>query len=1577
MSSEENSEGHSSTTTVSSVAVQAGDSRIVIAVLKCGQWVQLQLVESNPNLLEIGSSQDETKKLLQDHELLLAKLKALEGQVWDLLQEADKAAEENSSQGRVYDAMAETLGEAWAALVTVLEKRRALLKLTAEFFENALEFAMKIDQAEDFLQNAQEFESTESLKSILQLHEHHTKGLLERSLALLNKSQQLTDYIEEFKSEGSNVTSELTQGAHCSCLKIDSLLELLQDRRRQLDKYLKSQGQELEQVLQICQWDQQESQVTCWFQNNIEGLQKQSLGSSLSENEELIRKHNELLFEAKEWNSVVEKLKGEALRILLSENYVEKEHFQLSNQKLSVLQEEFDRLMEGRKTLLHEANGFFNSVNKAFDELGRVEAYLKVLKSEGLSLPALAMKQEKLHSKMRDCTVDALQKGQVLISQGGADSSQMAGIQKMMGCIERRVDQLTQQCSAYKEFALKRQQFTASVEGYLQKASVLIQKITPELSNGVDVGSSLTESERILSKYQELDSQAKETTCELEAAVRAMKEKDELEPVEVDSLSGKADLLLRDLKILGRNIGSKLQILQIYVSFLKSSQEVEAQAQILKGFYQTKIAQSEDEEAKPKALVESSDREWQLFFKKSFSAQDLGCDCLDLINMANENLLLKAKNIIHLTENTLENLRQERERLTHLWLSWQLHVNHTKPVKQQCGAFKEHFKKTTHSLKLLQEVIMPVLALDLGSNLQTLLELQKKCKHLKPQVQQLHAEVQYAVKASELLHLKGIPGKEKSEKLKEMTQLYQKVEEKMKNYETILNKTVQFHHAKEELENLIRLSELEFSEPFGESEDVYNAKAHLSRSQERQSHIRHLYQLALTLGMEIISEVQRPNCSNVSAKTLQQQLEKLESDRLNWHSKADKYEEKLSHNFQYCTTREEINELRESFKDIKKKFNNLKFNYSKKTEKARNMKVLKNHIQQVDMYVEKMQALKKKMENITSKISNSLVRCSKVCILLESVNELQKQVGEFGRGVEEYKKNLDMTEQLQEMMEECQFWYDEASATVVRVGKYSVECKTQEAVEILSKQFSKFITPTVPQQEERIQEITDLAQRLYGIEDGQKYVEKIKAKHKEVLESVTELCRSLTELGEKLKEPKKVADIPGVGEGLLSLDVDLSSSAQEESIHTLPLSEETPSGEEYECISPDDVSLPPLPTSPESNPMQGEGEIEGSPSSNPHSLHVCSSSLQMQINAGSQTARNEPNLSIPAASAYPSDGGRETVSTQFERLPCLAAEHFPKFKAGCHFTSLELLETSSASGAIKAKPSASMMSEVHETYTQRCHQVHTSMSETQERLHDNNNSTKTQDRPHASPRAFPGLGFRADPTRSHQNQMVSPGEIKSASEKNSLVSLSGRAPNFSKTLSNATVTEGSPVTLEVEVTGFPEPTLTWYKKGQKLSSDGHLKVLRKETKHTVFIQEVCETDAGLYVARAQNSSGTLSSSAILRVTVQRKLPGFLERFGPANLQEGDDLLLHCTVSGRPRPKVIWSKDGVRVIAGDFNIQKLGDAYYLFKKNVVLADTGEYVCSASNEVGEAFCSANIVVTGEKRTTYRELMISFTT
>ncbi|XP_056352634.1 coiled-coil domain-containing protein 141 [Oenanthe melanoleuca] len=1445
------SEQEPSTTTVSSVAVQAGDASVVIAVLKCGKWVKLQLAESTPNILEIGSNQDEAKKLLQDHEFLLSKLKALEDKVWDLLHEADKVAEENKERSQVYDAMAETLGDAWDALIIMLEKRQALLELTSVFFENALEFAVKIDQVEDFLKNAQEFDNIDSLRELLLQQEHHTKELLEKSLALLNKSQDLTQFIEEFKCEGPNANPELIQGAHSSCLKIDNLLEMLQDRRRQLEKFLRQQRQGLEQVLQICLWHQQENQVTSWYKKNIRDyFQKQNLGSSLLENEELLQELEEMEVKVKEWNYTVEQLEGEAFRILLAEDYTEKEHLKLSNQKICQLQEEVCFHMQERKALLQEANDFFHAAGKVLDVLESIENYHKISISEGLHLPLLTLKYKELQEAIKGCTATTMQKGQTLVNKADSHSSWVAGIQEMMEYVKKKVD-LISQCPDYEELTLKKQQWTASLEDHLDKVSQSIRRLAPLLAVGMEIGSYLWESERVLNKHLELAKQTKETSCELKAAEGIIKNMEELEPEQVAAFSSRVDFLNKELKKIEKNISSKLEILETYVAFLQSAVEVNDDINNLKEFYNSKPLPT-NRETENKIAVESANTQWQKTIKKTFSTQDMGCSFLNLVNVVNQRLILEVEKSIKVTEDIIINLNKERKELTDLWAIWNFKITQLKPIKQQCQIFKEQLKITTRGLEILQEALQLAVPVDLGSDILIVLELQKKLNQIKPHYEQLNAELEYLIKLLELPSLKGFPVKENSERISELIHFHQTVKDAIIEYDEIFSKTVKFHHIKKELECLSKSGELDIPEICGDPENVHQAKAYLVNSQEKHAHIRQLYTLLITQGVDILSAVQQPNCLNVSVKNLKQELARFECDSINWSSRAEKYEEKLSQYFQHCTTQEDINELRESFKDLKKKFNNLKFNYMKKTEKARNMKVLKIQIQQVETYAEKLQILRKKMDNLEKKVFDPFANepNAKVQVLLGSISDLQKQLNDFNVVVEDYKQNLDLMEHLQQMMKECQFWFEDVSATVIRVGNYSAECKTREAIETLHKQFNKFIEPAVPQQEEKIQQIMDLARQLYGIEEGKKYVEKTVLKYEEIMNSVDGLCRSLREL----KEIKKV----DFSEELITVKT-----------------EERHGQEACETV-----------------------KVEQKQQMAPGELLTNSESI----------AEKRSNTLYPPG------------TKQLEERNMLA-DISVICPAGEDLVSQDTEQSSSAK-------EDSLQSEFLAEET-------------------------------------PSGDEYEYASRSCQRQMVTREEIKSSSEKNSMASLTGQAPNFSQLLSNKTVLEGSPVTLEVEVTGFPEPTLTWYKKGQKLTADEHLKLLQKETKHTLFIQKVCDKDAGLYVVRAKNLNGTISSSAILHVQVQGKQPNFIQKFGHRTLQEGEDLILHCTIHGKPKPHVYWTKDDIQVVSGDISIEKLGDTYYLLKRNVVLADTGKYICVASNEIGNAHCSAFVTVIGKNK------------
>lgn len=57
---------------------------------------------------------------------------------------------------------------------------------------------------------------------------------------------------------------------------------------------------------------------------------------------------------------------------------------------------------------------------------------------------------------------------------------------------------------------------------------------------------------------------------------------------------------------------------------------------------------------------------------------------------------------------------------------------------------------------------------------------------------------------------------------------------------------------------LIKSGELEIPETNEVPGDAHQAKLHLTNTLEKHAHIRHLYKLALTLGVDILSAVQKP-----------------------------------------------------------------------------------------------------------------------------------------------------------------------------------------------------------------------------------------------------------------------------------------------------------------------------------------------------------------------------------------------------------------------------------------------------------------------------------------------------------------------------------------------------------------------------------------------------------------------------------------------------------------------------------------------------------------------------------------------
>ncbi|CAI9556861.1 unnamed protein product, partial [Staurois parvus] len=280
----------------------------------------------------------------------------------------------------------------------------------------------------------------------------------------------------------------------------------------------------------------------------------------------------------------------------------------------------------------------------------------------------------------------------------------------------------------------------------------------------------------------------------------------------------------------------------------------------------------------------------------------------------------------------------------------------------------------------------------------------------------------------------------------------------------------------------------------------------------------------------------------------------------------------------------------------------------------------------------------------------------------------------------------------------------------------------------------------------------NIAKHIYGAEDGVKYIEKILVKHKEAINSVNDLCIYLKELEEKLEEPQKVPENSISEEHAETTDPLLSakdgSILVNAELQPDLLAEEAVSGDEYECISPDDISLPPLAETPESNLPQSETEQDEQNCYSSHNMHVSSYSLQMQINASGKRLVDGSERLTPVAYTDLSSHRREKTSNYVERFCSPTVGYKTESPFSHHSTVVNETCYSLSTSPAKAKPSYHLMNEVHETHLQR-RSVYESTEKT-EQLHASDNTARAKDRLHVTPDEFSGLMFQSDTAKTCQ-----------------------------------------------------------------------------------------------------------------------------------------------------------------------------------------------------------------------------------
>ncbi|TRZ27046.1 hypothetical protein HGM15179_000091 [Zosterops borbonicus] len=233
------------------------------------------------------------------------------------------------------------------------------------------------------------------------------------------------------------------------------------------------------------------------------------------------------------------------------------------------------------------------------------------------------------------------------------------------------------------------------------------------------------------------------------------------------------------------------------------------------------------------------------------------------------------------------------------------------------------------------------------------------------------------------------------------------------------------------------------------------------------------------------------------------------------------------------------------------------------------------------------------------------------------------------------------------------------------------------------------------------------------------------------------------------------------------------------------------------------------------------------------------------------------------------------------------------------------------------------------------------------------------------------------------------------------------APAFLIAPSSMRVCRGEDVMFTCRVSGQPCPVLEWEKDGHKLSdlfeSSHYLLGQKPEDWHFLKLFSARPQDGGVYVCRARSGSQEALAAAVLLVEPQAlldRLPNGSPADGPEVLAErqrwrrqavgrrvgpetwvpngavparvpgakafavsaGKHAKFRCYVTGKPKPEIIWQKDGEPLAPGRRHlIYEDREGYFILKVLYCKPqDQGLYMCTASNTAGQTLSAVQLQV-----------------
>ncbi|NP_001368673.1 Titin homolog [Caenorhabditis elegans] len=201
-----------------------------------------------------------------------------------------------------------------------------------------------------------------------------------------------------------------------------------------------------------------------------------------------------------------------------------------------------------------------------------------------------------------------------------------------------------------------------------------------------------------------------------------------------------------------------------------------------------------------------------------------------------------------------------------------------------------------------------------------------------------------------------------------------------------------------------------------------------------------------------------------------------------------------------------------------------------------------------------------------------------------------------------------------------------------------------------------------------------------------------------------------------------------------------------------------------------------------------------------------------------------------------------------------------------------------------------------------------------------------------------------------------------------------RPPVVTRPLADATVTEGNRELLEVEVDGFPTPTIEWYHDGKLVAESRTLRTYFDGRVAFLKIYEAHEEHNGQYVCKVSNKLGAVETRAIVVVEAPdaaehvTQMPTFVKKLQDVVLKTaGETATFTCQSYANPAAQVVWLHNGkaLQQTKSNYKTRLFDDnTATLVIENVTDELCGTYTAVANNQFGDVHTSAQLTISGSE-------------